>query len=304
MRSPKIESLKFLSLAAVLAGANVLAGCGGGGEAAFPATVVVNGPVALPMPPSPLPDPIPMPPDSNPGIIPPPEPPPEPPPVDVPPLLPDLRQARALAVAEGFIYVGDAAGMIWQLSPDGTQWVGWVNASDSAIEAMTYVPARQALYLVSGGQLLRVPLDTRVVELLFTTGFNPYIPNFGDVTGITWDTHNGGLYGLDRSQNALFVFDDIDFADTTFVMDVGFGHTDLQDLAFDRTEHPGRMIAVDATSQQLVEIDHLGLTSQDGAVLTSVSVRSLAMESPGVLVAVDNTWGYVVRFEPNGNLIP
>jgi hypothetical protein len=208
-----------------------------------------------------------------------------------------------LAVAAGSIYVGDANGVIWQQSPDATQWAAFANTSYGAIEALTYVPARNALYLVSGGRLSRVPLDTRVEELLLTSWFSAFIPNFTDVTGLAWDAHDGGLYGIDRTQSVLFRFDDVDLADTSYVMTVGFTHLDFQDLAFDGTEHPGRMIAVDAATQMLVEIDHLGLTWQDGATL-SVVVRSLAMEHPNVLIAVENTWGSLVRFEPNGTPIP
>jgi hypothetical protein len=311
MRSPKNEALRLLSLTAVLAGSASLAACGGSGNGWLDplSTVVVEGPVLVPPPPV-TPDPIPFPPDDAPGVLPPEEPPVEPAPdpvvPPVAPLAPNLAEVHGMAVVGAEIYVGDQDGSVWQLAPDGVQWALWATTPYGPIEAMTHVFPRNALYLVQGGRLTRIALDTRLVEVLATS--DPFdfdlIPDFFDVTGLAFHPGSGIVYGLDRAQRAIFEFPDLDLADTAWGTFLGFAHDELTDLAYDGTEPPGVLIAIDAETQNLIEVDPVAHTWVVNGQVSYAAIQALALELPGMLVAVDNEWAALVRFQLDGTSIP
>jgi hypothetical protein len=309
MRSVTNPVLSIFSLAAVFGGAVSLAGCGGGGGVQRAGTVEVNGPALVPPLLPVIPNPHPLPPPEDDGTV------PAPPGVPVEPVLPvvpppvapapDLKQVRAMAYVGQVLYVGDLDGNVWQQGPDGTQWAMFATMPYGAIEAMTWVEARSSLYFVQGGRLTRLNIETRAQELLLAFGFSQWIPNFYDVTGLAFNSITHVLYGLDREQHALFQFVDLDAADTAWVMYLGFDNDGLSDLLFDATiPTDGVLRAIDAVSQQLIEIDHLGLTwTATGSAPLSVG-QTIALEFARVIVGIDTAWGALVRFEANGTLIP
>ena len=334
MRSAKLMTLKLLSLAAVLVGATALAACGGGGELPGGTTLLLGGPVMTAPPTGNLPDPIPMPvgdplpiepvPPEQPPVEPPPvpeEPPHDPDPAPVP--APDFSRVRALArVTENALaaeppetyvglYAGDEDGGIWQkLEGGGWNRVG-VAGVQGAIEALTYVRTRHALYMVIEspvrGSLLARWLLTPAPEfqLLQNAFGEERFDNASGVTGLAFDTASETLYVWLRDARALAHVADLDVAEATFDhgFTVGGGLLDdVQDLAYDRLS--GRLVLVDATLATVIELDHLGLAFHNQATIPFFDVRALALEDGGMRVAADRASAALVQFDVNGAVFP
>jgi len=361
MRSLKAMSLKLLSLVAALGLALPLAACGGGG--ANPGTVLLlDGPVLTPPPATTLPDPIPMPPvDDDAGNpvedVPPAEempphedPPPEPPTVDPAPIpAPDLARVSAMATvtANGAIageaseyaglYVGDEDGKIWRLlESGGWKQVGEVGAG-LKVEAMTYVPAKHALYLAiasdRGSRLLRWRL-TPTPEVFDTSVEPPVLVDAGGVqleelqssdgetivklvnqvgaampftanlTGLAFDTRHGLLHAWDHDLRGLFVIEDLEVADAkvrgAFTLLDG-RLDDVQDMAYDALAE--RMLLVDAAKAELLELDHLGLAFGTVVGLPHADVRALTSEEDDTRRAVDRASAALVRYDRAGAVL-
>jgi hypothetical protein len=220
-------------------------------------------------------------------------------------LAPDLKAVRAMAYVGQVLYVGDLDGNVWQQGPDGTQWALFATTPYGAIEAMAHVGPRNSLYLVQGGRLTRLHLETRLLEVLLAFGFSQWIPDYFDVTGLAFNPIDHTLWGLDRAQHALFRFLSLDASDTTWGMFLGSDKLGLSDLLFDETiPTDGVLRAVDSVSGQLIEIDHLALTWTATGTVPFTGVQTIALEFARVIVGIDTAWGALVRFEPNGTLIP
>lgn len=153
---------------------------------------------------------------------------------------------------------------------------------------------------------------------------------FRSVTGLAWvapappedpqvrpdPRDEGVLFACDRARHALFHFTDLDHADTVpDVEALGFldrdetlgeldvpGYRDLEDLAFDAVDR--RLLAVDALTAVLVEVDLADFALLGEAPLAGLDVRAMAWEEAGTRLVVDRDRGVLERVDADGSAVP